>query len=34
MELFTRLNQQGIFQRDPSHGNRTADLRDGWIVDR
>ncbi len=39
MELFTRLNQQGVTivqvthsERNASYSNRTIQLRDGWIV--
>jgi ABC-type lipoprotein export system ATPase subunit len=40
MELFTRLNQQGMTivqvthsERNASYSNRTIQLRDGWIVE-
>ena len=39
MELFTRLNQQGMTivqvthsERNASYSHRTVQLRDGWIV--
>jgi len=39
MELFTRLNQQGTTivqvthsEKNASYGNRTIQLRDGWVV--
>jgi putative ABC transport system ATP-binding protein len=41
MELFTKLNRQGITivqvthsERNASYGNRIVHLRDGWIVDQ
>jgi putative ABC transport system ATP-binding protein len=41
MELFTKLNRQGITivqvthsERNASYGNRIVQLRDGWIVDQ
>jgi ABC-type ATPase involved in cell division len=39
MDLFNRLNAEGttvvqvaLSKRNPAHGNRVIQLRDGWII--